>query len=200
MESRIILASSSPRRIEIMRNAGIEPIIMPSLADESLPYEVSMEQAVMFLALKKALNVEKAWRNSPAFDHVPTVIIAADTIVYKDGMIGKPASVEDAVNTLKRLRNTSHYVATGVAFISPGAPKRTVFYDVTEVFFKDYSDEDILRYVATDEPWDKAGGYAIQGAWGEYVSHIRGNYDNVIGFPWSAIQSELKQHWPEIKF
>ncbi len=199
MESRIILASSSPRRIEMIKKMGIESIIMPSAADETLPYEMSMEQAVMFLALKKALNVEKFWLKDPADGNVPTVIIAADTIVYKNGMIGKPIDEEDAVNTLRLLRNTSHFVATGVALISPGVPNRSVFYDVTEVFFKDYSDDDIKRYTDTDEPWDKAGSYAIQGTWGKYISHIIGNYDNVIGFPWAKIGSELKKNWPEIQ-
>ncbi len=198
MENRIILASSSPRRIEMLKNIGIDPIIIPSSVDETLPHKISMTQAVMFLALKKALNVEKLWLKEPVDDQVPSVIIAADTIVYKDGMIGKPSNEADAVNTLKLLRNTSHYVSTGVALVSPGTSKRSVFYDVTEVFFKDYSDDEIKRYVDTDEPWDKAGGYAIQGAWGRNVTHIIGNHDNVIGFPWEKIKEKLKKNWPEI--
>lgn len=181
-----------------MKNIGIEPIILPSLADESLPFAMTMEQAVMFLALKKALNVEKIWLKEPMDHPVPAVIIAADTIVYKNGMIGKPVDKDDAFNTLKLLRNSSHYVATGVALIRPGFPKRSVFHDVTEVFFKNYSDQEIKQYLDTDEPWDKAGSYAIQGTWGKYVSHIDGNYDNVIGFPWGVIKSELTKYWPEI--
>lgn len=198
MESRIILASSSPRRIEMIKNIGIEPIVMASAVEETLPFDVTMEQAVMFLALKKALNVEKLLRKESTGQLLSSVIIAADTIVYKDGMIGKPVDETDAANTLKILRNTSHFVATGVALISPNAPKRSVFYDVTEVFFKDYRDDEILSYINTDEPWDKAGSYAIQGTWGKHITHIIGNYDNVIGFPWKKIQSELKQNWPEI--
>ncbi|HVI41024.1 MAG TPA: Maf family protein, partial [Anaerovoracaceae bacterium] len=126
MESRIILASSSPRRIEMLKSIGIEPIIMPSPADETLPFKVSMEQAVMFLALKKALNVEKLWLKNPVDPQLPSVIIAADTIVYKDRMIGKPSDENDATNILKLLKNTSHYVATGVTLISPGTSKRSV--------------------------------------------------------------------------
>lgn len=198
MESRIILASSSPRRIEMMKNIGIEPIVMCSAVEETLPFNVTMEQAVMFLALKKALNVEKLLRKELTGQTLSSVIIAADTIVYKDGMIGKPIDDNDAANTLKLLRNTSHFVATGVALISPSAPKRSVFYDVTEVFFKDYRDDEILSYISTDEPWDKAGSYAIQGTWGKYVTHIIGNYDNVIGFPWGKIKTELEKNWPEI--
>jgi septum formation protein len=225
MESRIILASSSPRRIEMMKKNGIEPAVMPSSADENCPFELTMGQAVMFLALKKALNVERqlldrlnetlpdersgirgksdkkdtaAAAEPPAMPPCPSVIIAADTVVYKNGIIGKPVDEADAVNTLKLLRNTNHFVATGVALMRPGEPKRSLFCDVTEVFFKDYSDEDIKRYVDTDEPWDKAGSYAIQGAWGKHVSHIIGSYDNVMGFPWERIQSELRASWPEI--
>lgn len=198
MNSRIILASSSPRRIEMMKNLGVEPVILPSKADETLPFEMTLEQAVMFLALKKALSVEKSWLAEPVDHQVPTVIIAADTIVYKNGMIGKPADKTEAENILTQLRNTGHSVATGVALIRPGSPKRTTFHDVTEVFFKDYSDNEIRQYLDTDEPWDKAGGYAIQGTWGKYITHIVGNYDNVIGFPWEVIKSELIKNWPEI--
>jgi septum formation protein len=201
MHSRIILASSSPRRIEMMKNNGFDPIIMPSSADETLPFELSMAQSVMFLALKKALNVEKLWLdeiNRRETDSEPTVLIAADTVVYKNGIIGKPADEADALRTLKLLNNTSHFVATGVALIRPGHPKRQIFHDVTEVFFKNYKDEDIIKYLETEEPWDKAGSYAIQGLWGNYVSHIVGNYDNVIGFPWHLIKQKLEAEWPEI--
>ncbi len=198
MKSQIILASSSPRRIEMMKANNIEPFVIPSSVDETLSREMSMKQAVMFLALKKALNVEKLWLKDHSAEDISAVIIAADTVVYKDGIIGKPADRNDAVNTLKLLRKTNHHVATGVSLVSPGTTKRSVFCDVTEVFFQDYSDTDILQYVNTDEPWDKAGSYAIQGTWGKYISHITGNYDNVIGFPWGLIFSELKINWPEI--
>lgn len=199
MSSNIILASSSPRRIEMLKENGIEPIIIPSSVDENLPWRLSLEQAVMYLALKKALDVEKLLlhEKSDVLDK-PSVIIAADTTVYKDDMIGKPVDEMDAYNILKLLRNTSHYVATGVALVRPGGTKRSVIYDVTEVFFSDYNDDEIKQYIATKEPWDKAGGYAIQGAWGKHVSHIVGNYDNVIGFPWKKIKAELKKNWSEI--
>lgn len=199
MDSSIILASSSPRRIEMLKKNGIEPIIIPSSVDEGIPWKLSMEQTVMYLALKKALNVEKhLLQEKSDILCKPSVIIAADTIVYKDDMIGKPVNEADAEKILKLLRNTSHYVATGVALIKPGDAKRSVMYDVTEVFFKNYSDDEIKRYIATKEPWDKAGGYAIQGTWGKHVSHIVGNYDNVIGFPWEMIKSELKKNWTQI--
>ncbi len=198
MNRQIILASASPRRIEIMKNNGIEPIIMPSNADETLPLKITMEQAVMYLAFKKARYIENFLRLNTVNPSIPSVIIAADTIVYKNGIIGKPANKSDAQDTLKLLRNTNHYVATGVAFIDPGTSKRSVFYEVTEVIFKDYSDDEIKNYLDTDEPWDKAGSYAIQGTWGKHICRIIGSYDNVIGFPWEKIKTELENNYPEV--
>ena len=132
MNSHIILASSSPRRIEMLKENGIEPVIIPSSVDEALPWKLSMEQTVMYLALKKALNVEKLLlREKSDVPGKPSVIIAADTIVYKNDMISKPTDETDAENILKLLRNTSHYVATGVALVRPGDTKRSLIYDVT---------------------------------------------------------------------
>lgn len=199
MNTQIILASSSPRRIQILKSNGITPtIIPPNGVSEDLPLPVSMEQAVMYLALKKGLYSEKQYLTEYGSVSAPAVLIAADTIVYKDGMMGKPTSRNDAAETLKRLRNTSHFVATGVALIRPGTSKRNVFCNVTEVFFKDYSDQEIECYLDTDEPWDKAGSYAIQGYWGKHIDHIVGSFDNVIGFPWKSIHSVLSSQWPEI--
>ena len=200
MKSQIILASSSPRRIEMLKNNNIEPVIIPPTgANETLPIKMNMEQSVMYLALKKARYSERKYLMEYDTASFPVVLIAADTIVYKNGIIGKPANKSEAEATLKLLRNTSHYVATGVAMLQPGETKRFLFYDVTEVVFEDYSDEDIQNYLKTDEPWDKAGSYAIQGAWGKHVRHVIGNYDNVIGFPWENIKKALSLYWTEIK-
>lgn len=193
-QGTIILASSSPRRIEMMRSHGIEPIIMPSDVDETIPESLTMEQAVMYLALKKSLAVEQIYLEKQQREEIPInpMIIAADTIVYKDRMIGKPEDFQDAVKILESLRNTSHYVATGVSLLQAGKPVRKLFCEVTEVFFKDYTDDDIKAYIESGEPWDKAGAYAIQGGWGKYVDHFEGDYNNVIGFPWNRIEEELK--------
>lgn len=191
----IILASSSPRRIEILKSNNQDPFIMPPDVEESLPEHFNMEQAVMYLALKKALYVEKEWLNSTqqTKDASIPVIIGADTMVYKNSIIGKPIDFDDAVNILKNLRNSSHLVATGVALIVPGANRRQVFCEITEVFFEDYSDAEIIQYVNTGEAYDKAGAYAIQGGFGKYVSHIKGDYENVIGLPWNRIAKELNK-------
>jgi len=182
----IVLASGSPRRIEMLRDLGIEPEIIVPAVEETLPPEIDMEAAVMFLALKKALSVETRCQDGK-------LIIAADTIVYLEQVIGKPADREEAIRILQDLRGKMHTVVTGVALLKAGTYVRRVFYEMTKVYFKDYTDEDILAYVSTEEPYDKAGGYAIQGAFGKYIDHIEGDYHNVIGFPWNRIQMEIQK-------
>ena len=187
---KYILASGSPRRIKMMKEKGYDPVIFPADVDENIPFDMDMESAVMYLALKKALWVEAKIEENASES---SLIIAADTVVYKDRIIGKPESPEDAFQILAPLRNTWHYVATGVCLIKPGTPVRETFCEVTKVFFKDYSDEELWAYLKTDEPYDKAGGYAIQGTFAKYIDHFEGDYDNVVGFPWARIEKELKK-------
>lgn len=199
----IILASSSPRRIDMMRQNGLEPIIFPADVDESIPEGLSMEEAVIYLALKKALFVEEKCfgsyinntiTGSAVINDVPLenpLIIAADTVVFNKTIIGKPKDREDAFQILLDLKGKSHYVATGVAIVKAGVPVRKVFCEVTKVFVKDFSLEELNAYLATDEPYDKAGAYAIQGIFGKHIDHIEGDLNNVIGFPWDRIQKEL---------
>lgn len=186
----IILASGSPRRINMMKEKGFNPAIFPASVDESLPFPMDMETSVMYLAGKKALWVEQQLEETQR-EQSP-IIISADTIVYKDRIIGKPESPQEAFETLKGLKNDWHYVATGVCILQAGKPLRKVFYETTKVYFTDYSDEELQAYVQTDEPYDKAGGYAIQGTFQKYIDHFEGDYDNVVGFPWARIESELK--------
>lgn len=192
---QLILASGSPRRIEMMQSHGYSPLVMPSDIEETLPYYDGMTETVTFLALKKARDVEARWLNqtSGGSQH-PPIIIAADTIVYYDGEImGKPLDKEDGFRMLSALRGQVHYVVTGVALVEAGAQNTRVFYEITRVYFTDYSDEELQAYLETDEAYDKAGGYAIQGYFSRYVDHIEGDYDNVVGFPWKRIMKELKK-------
>ncbi len=209
----IILASGSPRRIEIMRRNGFEPEIRPADVNEDLPFYMMPESAVMYLALKKNLHTANKY-NMP-----DSIYISADTVVaYKGRIIGKPSDSNDAFKTLSELRNDCHSVITGVCILETGPdadrnPESTAgmpanpaaagisgsisfirkicFYESTSVFFKNYSDEELAAYVSTDEPYDKAGGYAIQGTFGRYIDHIDGDYDNVVGFPWNKIAAYL---------
>lgn len=205
MDRTYILASGSPRRIEMMRKNGYTPMVMPSDIEENLPLRSGMTETAMFLALKKAHDVEKRYLASlPASgstpqnphgtpDGRPPVIIAADTIVFFEGeVMGKPADREDAFRMLSALRNNAHYVVTGVALTEAGAQNTRVFCDITMVYFKNYTDEELWEYLDTDEAYDKAGGYAIQGYFARYVDHFVGDYDNVVGFPWLSIKKELK--------
>lgn len=181
----IILASGSPRRIEMMKKHGIDPIVIKPQVEEFLPEQITMQQAVMYLSLKKVLWAEARSESG--------IIIAADTIVYNGRIIGKPKDYEDAFSILKELKGKKHFVVTGVSILEAHGMKRRSFAEVTEVHVRDYTDAEIEAYIATGEPWDKAGGYAIQGAFGKYIDHCVGDEDNVIGFPWSRIQSELKR-------
>ena len=145
MNRKIILASSSPRRIEMMKKHGYSPDIVPADIDETLPSGISAKDAVMFLALKKALAVEKDSEKG-------SIIIAADTVVFKDEILGKPQNREDAFSMISKIKNTGHQVVTGAAILTAKEPFRTVLCDVTEVFCKDLTDEEINAYLDTDEP------------------------------------------------
>ncbi len=190
-DRKIVLASASPRRIEMMRTHGIEPVVMPADIEENLPLNSGMKETVMHLAFKKAKTVEAA---NPDIE-AGSIIIAADTVVYKDEIMGKPVDSEDGFNMLSKLRNTYHYVTTGVALVVAGEQKAIVFAEVTKVYFKDYSDEDLIAYLKTDEAYDKAGAYAIQGYFAKYIEKFEGDYDNVVGFPWKRIEEELSKLW-----
>lgn len=194
-DKKIVLASGSPRRIEMMRTRGIEPLVMPADIEENLPKVHGMRETVMFLALKKAQDVAQRLSYLPDCTEKPeegSIIIAADTIVYKDGEImGKPADRDDAYRMLDKLRNDFHYVVTGVSLLSYGRQLTRVFAEVTKVYFKDYPDSELEAYLDTDEAYDKAGAYAIQGYFAKHIDHIEGSYENVIGFPWERIEKEI---------
>lgn len=188
-----VLASGSPRRIEMMRAHGLEPVIVPADIEENLPVISGMEETVMFLALKKAKAVEALHLKGDTRISRGSVIIAADTVVYKDKIMGKPVDFEDAFQMLCSLRGTWHYVATGVALVCAGEQNAGVFTEVTKVCLGNYSDEELREYLNTDEAYDKAGGYAIQGHFSKYIEKIEGSYDNVVGFPWDRIEAEISK-------
>ena len=181
----IVLASASPRRIEMFHDRGYEPRVVPAGIDENLPFAMPAETAVMYLSLAKALDVAQREEG---------LIIAADTVVVCDGeIIGKPADEEEAFAILSRLRDRTHQVITGVCLIETAGRQliKRCLYDVTDVTFGTYSDEELRAYVQTPEPYDKAGGYAIQKTFGKYIDHIEGDLDNVIGFPMYRVESYL---------
>lgn len=186
MTKTIILASKSPRRIELMRQHGFDPVVSPSEAEEKLPEIITPESAVMYLAFLKAWNMAQSHMN----EYDDMIVIGSDTVVvYDNKIIGKPSGPCDAFRILSELRNNMHQVITGVSIIKKSGNniQKECFHEITKVFFKDYSDEELLSYVNTEEPYDKAGGYAIQQTFGKYVDHIEGDYNNVVGFPISRV-------------
>ena len=188
---KIILASKSPRRLEILNKHGIDCIVMPSQTEEILPEGIGMEDAVEMLSLQKAQATYNAIKNNPEYQDA--LIIGADTIVYLDEIMGKPQDYDDAFRMLDKIRNTEHYVATGVSLIDAKTGNATTLHDVTTVYCMDYSDDDIRNYIETEKPYDKAGSYAIQGPFGRYIDHIDGDYENVVGLPYYRIEPYLNK-------
>lgn len=188
---RFILASISPRRVEVLRNAGFEFEVVPSRVDESpRPYEPPVALAER-LAREKAEDV--AARLAPAND---VIVLGADTVVVGDdgSLLGKPCSPADAVAMLEKLSGRPHDVITGVALVSVVGGRARVAHERTRVFFRAVAREEIERYVATGEPLDKAGAYAIQGGAGRFVTRIEGCYFNVMGLP-LALVDRLWREW-----
>ena len=178
----------------MMKNHGFDPVIIKPECEENLPAGISGSDAVLFLSYKKAHTVEKMLLASPdAEEYKDAYIVAADTIVYLDGIIGKPQDRQDCIRMMNHLNGRTHYVLTGVTIIRCGTAVRTSFFDETRVFFREYTDQFIQKYADTAEPYDKAGGYAIQGTMGQYIDHIEGDMNNVIGFPWDRFEEELNK-------
>ena len=188
---KIILASKSPRRRDILENVGIPFEVIPSYVDENIELEASCYERALFLSKKKANAV---------VDQVegPAIILGVDTIISDLGMIlNKPKSREEAVRMLRHLQGRSHSVFTGVTMLfvnEDGTKKETSFVDSTEVTFNPMTIEEIEMYQGTGEYTDKAGGYGIQGKASIFVSSITGNYDTVVGLPIHLIYEELKKH------
>ena len=187
---KIILASKSPRRIEILHRHGIDALIIPADTDETLPEGIGMTDAVEMLAKRKAMACYDAVHEQ----YPGHLIIGADTIVWKDEIMGKPADADDAYRMLDKIRGTVHYVVTGVALIDTDTGSCSVFSDITEVHCKNYTDADILEYISMEEPYDKAGSYAIQGYFGKHIDHIEGDYENVVGLPYYRIEPLIQNY------
>ncbi|MGP7816827.1 Maf family protein [Niallia sp. 01092] len=179
----LILASSSPRRKELLEDLRLSFEVSSSDVDESFDHALSPEEVVMDLAKRKAEAISSNKNN--------TFIIGADTIVFYDGnILGKPKTREQAFSMLKQLSGKTHSVFTGVAIVANGSSSQ--FYEKTNVLFWELSDEEIHRYLDTGEPFDKAGAYGIQGVGRILVKKITGDYFTVVGLPVSRLMRELK--------
>ena len=189
---KLILASASPRRAEILRDAGIPFTQLSSAVDETpYPEETSQDHVQRLSSAKAELVAARAVG--------PAIVIAADTVVTLEGHIfGKPRSSDDARHMLEKLSGRTHSVITGVALIRLPDAERITFVESTLVHFAALSGEEINRYLATNEPHDKAGAYAIQGRAGRFIPRIEGCYFNVVGLPLARLQHALNElGWSE---
>lgn len=180
---KLVLASASPRRAEILRNAGLVFDVFPTDIDETLLPGDAARDSVQRLAALKARVVAEKVRGG-----VEAIVIGADTAVVVDGQtLGKPTCAEDARRMLILLRGRTHEVLTGLSILTVPEGSEAHHVENTRVTFLDLSDKDIAEYLGTGEPFGKAGGYAIQGIGGRFVSRIEGCYFNVMGLPLSRL-------------
>jgi len=183
MEQKVILASASPRRQELLKNIFPLFTVCPSKAEEIIPESLDVFDAPEYLARLKAFDIAK--------DNTSALIIAADTaVIIGDEILGKPKDKTDAFKMISKLSGKTHYVVTGCALVKNGIIKS--FSQKTAVTFYKLTENEILSYIDTNEPYDKAGAYGIQGKASLLVEKIDGDYFNVVGLPIAKLYRELE--------
>lgn len=188
MADRIVLASASPRRRELLQQIGLEFDVIPSRAEEQQRAGESPEDLVVRLSIDKANEVAQRPEIEGRW------FIGSDTIVLCDGhILGKPENDADAAEMLRMLSGRSHRVLSGFALIDRDHKRQIAEAVSTRVTFRHLTDEEITRYIATGEPHDKAGSYAIQGLGVCFVAEIEGSYSNVVGLPLCRLNLALKK-------
>ena len=182
---KLILASGSPRRSELLAVAGIEFEVIPSPAEEIHDSSMGMAGLCEENARLKA--------NAVSVDHPDAVVIGADTLVFLNGEpLGKPKDIAEAARMLRRLSGKTNQVCTGVCIIGPG-DKVTTLHCVTDVFFRELDDETLFAYLNQTQPLDKAGAYGIQDRGEMIIDRIEGPYDNVMGLPVEQVLAALEE-------
>lgn len=187
---KIILASQSPRRKELMDLLKIKYEVIPSEVDENFEEGLSIVEQSKRLAYIKAKEIF----NKTSGDRI---VIGSDSLVIKDEKIyGKPKNEEDAIQVLNELKNSSHQVITSLCVMiqDKGQFKQYLDYDIAEVYFKDMTKEEIKKWVNTGKTLDKAGGYAIQSEFCVYIDKIEGNYTTVVGLPMHKLYEVIKEY------
>lgn len=188
---KVILASASPRRRELLAQIGMDFKVIISKADENIS-EPAPEQLVMKLSDIKAMAVYE----EHGIEDEATIILGADTVVAFGGkVLGKPKDTQQAKEMLSMLSDNTHQVFTGVTILykKQGGLKSETFYDKTTVYTYPISDKEIDQYIMTGEPMDKAGSYGIQGIGAKFIKKIDGDYNNVVGLPVSKIYQKIKE-------
>lgn len=195
---RIILASQSPRRRELMQRAGYEFEVLPSQGEEVVTKTIPAE-VVEELSFQKAEEVAK--RVAEENGSTPFVVIGADTIVAAEGKIlGKPADQDQAYKMIEMIQGKAHQVYTGVTLMYFDEEQKIhtrTFHECTDVDVYPMTNSEIEHYVSTKEPYDKAGAYGIQGTFGVFIQGIRGDYNNVVGLPIARLYHELEDFLKE---
>ena len=190
---KVVLASGSPRRKELLGNIFDDFEVIPSTVEENIEF-TNVEDYVKELAFIKAKDVfdmiKNSFSNSADND---LLVIGSDTVVYNDGkVLGKPADEEDAKKMIRSLAGKKHQVYTGVCLIKNIKNTSVKTFSVkTDVYVDDISDKEIELYVATGDPLDKAGSYGIQGVFSKHIRKIDGDYFNVVGLPVNEIYKQL---------
>ena len=182
----IILASSSPRRKEILEKTGLPFIIDPSNSDEDMTQNLEPKDLAKALSLAKAKDVAKRHKNA--------IVIGADSIITLNGkVLGKPHTEERAIEMLTELSGSIHSAITGYTIIDTDSGKIVSDAVETKIYFRKLTQDEIKNYVATGKPLDKAGAYAIQGKGALFVEKIEGDYYNIMGLPLTAVVEKLKE-------
>ncbi|GIP31361.1 nucleoside triphosphate pyrophosphatase [Paenibacillus sp. J2TS4] len=186
---RLILASTSPRRRELIRNLGLPYEVMASEADETIEDGLTPGQIVETLSERKARAVYERLPAGPPRQ----IVVGSDTIVVYNGrVLGKPEDRNDARRMLQMLQGSTHQVYTGIACIETGTGKSLIAHRMTKVVIKPLTESQIDHYIATGEPMDKAGSYAIQGIGATMVESIEGDYFNVVGLSLNLLSDMLQ--------
>ena len=187
---KVILASASPRRRELMRYITDDFTAVSTDCDETLPQDIDPMSAAEYLANVKALAAAEKYPGD--------IVIGCDTTVICDGdILGKPADKSQCTAVLELLSGRTHQVVTGCSVMY--GDKAVSFSEVTDVTFRELSEQEIDEYASSDEPYDKAGGYGIQGRGSELVFTIDGDFFNVVGLPVTRLYQELKKFMRSIK-
>lgn len=184
---KIILASASPRRRELLENIGLKFDIKADNSEEEIIENEHPSKTVLRLSKQKALNIAKGEKDE-------ALVIGADTVVSIDGVtLGKPKSESEAKIMLKMLSGRKHTVYTGISVINTLSRKTVSEYIASDVYFRKLDSDEIDRYIATKEPMDKAGAYGIQGIGTLFIEKIDGDYFNVVGLPICTLGTILKR-------
>ncbi|NMB33689.1 MAG: septum formation inhibitor Maf [Clostridium sp.] len=188
---QIVLASASPRRSKLLEQIGLDFKIIPPKIKESIDDALTVPELVQELAYKKALNIANISKQKSPRDRC--LIIGADTVVVKNGILGKPKNEREAFNMLKLLNGDWHKVLTGIAIVDTKDFKCIKSFETTHVKMKLMSDDTLLAYVDSKEPMDKAGAYGIQGRGAVLVERVEGCYFNVVGLPLAQLVEMLNR-------